>query len=287
MSLIEPARPQSAAEVRELALQTHRRRAALRAGAASAAAPAPAPSSPAPSSPAPAPAPTPLVPARKQPAIYAPAPWPRNPAAITMREIIDATAAYFDVTPNDVISPRRAALFVAARHVAMYLAGRLAPRSLPAIGRSFSRDHATVLHAHRRIAAERGNGNDFINTAIREIAAVFGMSVPDEKSRPFVPRRFPRWSGADDSRLHQMVAAKFSDDEMARNLGRSVQAIRIRITKLKLRPVRYREWTPEEVDLLKKMMARGAPYLEMQMALQRRYESIRRKITYLDLEASA
>jgi chromosomal replication initiator protein len=41
-----------------------------------------------------------------------------------------------------------------ARQVAMYLARELTDESLPVIGERFGgRNHSTVLHAHRRIAA--------------------------------------------------------------------------------------------------------------------------------------
>jgi chromosomal replication initiator protein len=40
-----------------------------------------------------------------------------------------------------------------ARQIAMYLARELTGETLPALGRGFARNHSTVLHAHRRIAA--------------------------------------------------------------------------------------------------------------------------------------
>src|SRR3546814_7587708 len=51
-----------------------------------------------------------------------------------------------------MVSARRAREVARPRQVAMYLAKRLTPRSLPEIGRRFGgRDHTTVMHAVKRI----------------------------------------------------------------------------------------------------------------------------------------
>jgi Bacterial dnaA protein helix-turn-helix len=54
----------------------------------------------------------------------------------------------------DLKAPRRTAVIVRARQIAMYLAKELTSMSLPEIGRRFGgRDHTTVMHAHRKIGA--------------------------------------------------------------------------------------------------------------------------------------
>lgn len=59
---------------------------------------------------------------------------------------------YPGISLNDLTSSRRTAKMVFARQVAMYLAKKLTPNSLPEIGRRFGgRDHTTVLHAVRKI----------------------------------------------------------------------------------------------------------------------------------------
>jgi hypothetical protein len=68
--------------------------------------------------------------------------------------IIRTVATHFDVTRLDMVSRRRTANIVLPRQVAMFLAKMLTPHSLPHIGRQFGgKDHATVLHAVRKIAA--------------------------------------------------------------------------------------------------------------------------------------
>jgi Bacterial dnaA protein helix-turn-helix len=56
-------------------------------------------------------------------------------------------AEVFGVTRADMLSRRHNRRSVIPRHVAMYLARKLTPHSMPAIGRCFGRDHTTVVHA--------------------------------------------------------------------------------------------------------------------------------------------
>ena len=72
-----------------------------------------------------------------------------------IKPVISAVAKYYDVSLNDLVSRRRTRNVVWARHVAMYLVKELTEHSLPAIGRAFDRDHTSVLHACRQIAALR------------------------------------------------------------------------------------------------------------------------------------
>lgn len=79
--------------------------------------------------------------------------FPRFHIDIIQRETI---VEFPPVTLLDMKSPRRTALVVQARQVAMYLAKQMTVRSLPEIGRRFGgRDHTTVLHAVRRVTELR------------------------------------------------------------------------------------------------------------------------------------
>jgi hypothetical protein len=70
-------------------------------------------------------------------------------------EIQEVVCAAFGVQLVDLTSARRTANLVKPRQVAMYLAKTMTGRSLPEIGRRFGgRDHTTVLHAVRKIAAK-------------------------------------------------------------------------------------------------------------------------------------
>jgi chromosomal replication initiator protein len=68
-------------------------------------------------------------------------------------EITQAACRRFGLTPDELLSPSRAARISWPRQLAMYLARELTTESLPAIGRQFGgRDHTTVMYAHRRTA---------------------------------------------------------------------------------------------------------------------------------------
>lgn len=70
-------------------------------------------------------------------------------------ELIQRAVAYhYQVRREDILSARRTANVMRPRQIAMYLAKRLTPKSLPEIGRRFGgRDHTTILHGVRKIEA--------------------------------------------------------------------------------------------------------------------------------------
>ncbi|MGI4880174.1 MAG: chromosomal replication initiator protein DnaA [Janthinobacterium lividum] len=83
---------------------------------------------------------------------------------VTIDDIQRRVADYYQVKLADLLSARRAREVARPRQVAMYLAKRLTPRSLPEIGRRFGgRDHTTVMHAVKRI--------DELRVADRELDA--------------------------------------------------------------------------------------------------------------------
>src|SRR5258706_10038177 len=82
------------------------------------------------------------------------APWPeiktRKAALVQIEDIQRAVERYYNVTHAELISARRTAKLVTARHVAMYLANMLTPRTLPYIGPRFGNpDHTHGIHAVR------------------------------------------------------------------------------------------------------------------------------------------
>lgn len=80
---------------------------------------------------------------------------------ITIDEIQRKVAEYYTVKLADMMSARRAREVARPRQVAMYLAKKLTPRSLPEIGRRFGgRDHTTVMHAVKRIDELRASDRE-------------------------------------------------------------------------------------------------------------------------------
>jgi len=87
----------------------------------------------------------------------------------TIAEIQAAACAHFGISPDELVSPARAARIAWPRQLAMYLSRELTDASLPAIGRQFGgRDHSTVLHACRR-AASRIASDDACREAVEKL----------------------------------------------------------------------------------------------------------------------
>lgn len=80
---------------------------------------------------------------------------------LSMRTIIDLAAQFFGVSIIEIVSQRREARLVEARHIAMFAIRSLLPRSYPEIGRAFGhRDHTSVrlacLNIERDMEADDG-----------------------------------------------------------------------------------------------------------------------------------
>ena len=75
---------------------------------------------------------------------------------ISIENIQKTVADYYKIKVADMYSKKRPASIARPRQIAMYLAKELTQKSLPEIGELFGgRDHTTVLHAVRKISAER------------------------------------------------------------------------------------------------------------------------------------
>lgn len=85
-----------------------------------------------------------------------------TPTNIPVAFIIAQVSARTGISVNDILSQRRSAEYVHARHIAIYLAKVMTTRSLPEIGRRFGgRDHTTILHAARKIQYLVDHDKDF------------------------------------------------------------------------------------------------------------------------------
>ena len=75
---------------------------------------------------------------------------------ISVENIQKTVADYYKIKVADMYSKKRPASIARPRQIAMYLAKEMTKKSLPEIGELFGgRDHTTVLHAVRKIGAER------------------------------------------------------------------------------------------------------------------------------------
>lgn len=75
---------------------------------------------------------------------------------ITVAAVQDVVGAHFGLTKGQLLSRDRRRSIARPRQIAMYLAKTMTQQSYPNLGRRFgSRDHTTVMHAVRRVAALR------------------------------------------------------------------------------------------------------------------------------------
>lgn len=87
---------------------------------------------------------------------------------LTIDEIQRKVAEHYHLKLADLMSARRAREVARPRQVAMYLAKKLTPRSLPEIGRRFGgRDHTTVMHAVKRIEELRASDREIDADVVR------------------------------------------------------------------------------------------------------------------------
>jgi chromosomal replication initiator protein len=80
---------------------------------------------------------------------------------VGVENIQKTVADFYKIKIADMYSKKRPASIARPRQIAMYIAKEMTQKSLPEIGELFGgRDHTTVLHAVRKIAAERQKNTD-------------------------------------------------------------------------------------------------------------------------------
>jgi chromosomal replication initiator protein len=80
---------------------------------------------------------------------------------VSIENIQKTVADYYKIKVSEMYSKKRSRNVARPRQIAMALAKELTPLSLPDIGEAFGgRDHTTVLHACRKIAALRSTSSD-------------------------------------------------------------------------------------------------------------------------------
>ncbi len=106
-----------------------------------------------------------------------PAPRAAPPSIAHIQEVV---AAHFDLSVAQLTSGSRSGNVAWPRQIAIHLARELTGSSLPAIGRAFGgRNHATVLHACRRVAARMQTDAQ----AVDEIASLADILAHGQRDR--------------------------------------------------------------------------------------------------------
>ena len=91
--------------------------------------------------------PAPVMPIRK--AVLAPVSVFEK--RVSIARVVQETAVILDISSDLILSRRRSADLVTARHIAMYLAAIHCGKTLTQLGMYMGRDHTTILHAKRSI----------------------------------------------------------------------------------------------------------------------------------------
>jgi chromosomal replication initiator protein len=106
--------------------------------------------------------------------------YPRSPSQqLTLAMIQSAVAARFRMSVAELVSANRAARVAWARQLAIYLARELTASSLHEIGEAFGgRNHATILHACRRVS-ERTNEDNQAAHELQELTAELATQRDD------------------------------------------------------------------------------------------------------------
>ena len=97
-------------------------------------------------------------------------------SSVTFDGIQRAVAEFYDVRLADMSSKRRPRVVAVPRQVAMYLCRRLTSSSLPDIAQSFSKTHATILHAYKTVEA-RLEQDPQLRQQVHQIAQKLGKPL--------------------------------------------------------------------------------------------------------------
>lgn len=92
-----------------------------------------------------------------------------RPKHITARQVVEKTAKYFHLSPEDLLSPKRDKEIVVPRQIAMYIIRNELHMSFPKIARELGRkDHTTAIHSIDKIGKEQAFDPD-VRAAIGSI----------------------------------------------------------------------------------------------------------------------
>ena len=98
---------------------------------------------------------------------------------LTIEEIQSAVAKKYSVTMGQILSSERTQSIVTPRQMAMYIARKFTPKSLPEIADKFNKTHATIIHGVRNIE-KRLDVEEELKATLAEIVAEFGYNLSDK-----------------------------------------------------------------------------------------------------------
>ncbi len=94
----------------------------------------------------------------------------RSERSYTPEYIVEKTAAFYNLSPEDILGKGKTKSIAAARQMATYLMRKLTTLTLEEIGGALNRDHSTILHSIRKIEESVNTDADLSDT-VRDITA--------------------------------------------------------------------------------------------------------------------
>lgn len=99
-----------------------------------------------------------------------------------MREIVRATAEWFQISADDIRGASRARKSSWPRQIAMTLCRELSGRSLGDIGEFFGgKDHTTIIHARREVSESAKTDDETVRAMMAIAAEASGMSIDRQR----------------------------------------------------------------------------------------------------------
>ncbi|MBF0714252.1 chromosomal replication initiator protein DnaA [Gemella sp. GH3] len=74
--------------------------------------------------------------------------------------IINTVASFYNISVDDIYSPKRNKEIANARQIAIYLCRELTDLSLPAIGKIFKKDHSSIFYANNKVVTLKEENED-------------------------------------------------------------------------------------------------------------------------------
>ena len=94
----------------------------------------------------------------------------RSERSYTPEYIVEKTASFYDLSPEDILGKGKTKNIAAARQMATYLMRKLTTLTLEEIGGVLNRDHSTILHSIRKIE-DSVNTDAALSDTVRDITA--------------------------------------------------------------------------------------------------------------------
>ena len=94
----------------------------------------------------------------------------RSERSYTPEYIVEKTAAFYSLNPEDILGKGKTKNIAAARQMATYLMRKLTTLTLEEIGAVLNRDHSTILHSIRKIE-DSVNTDAALSDTVRDITA--------------------------------------------------------------------------------------------------------------------